>query len=105
VKLYLSARFAQAADVFRQFEEQHRHSVFLDGPTFLKALSLTEVGQVDAGAVAAPRHLAEFPRSFHAKEASILVACAARDHGECEGARRCLPLGGARMPTRRFATR
>jgi hypothetical protein len=96
MKLYRSARFAEAAEGFRQFEAQHHSSVFLEDATFLEALSLTKAGHADAGAVVASRHLAEFPRSFHAKEASVLVARAARDRGECELARRSLaPWQGA----------
>lgn len=58
VRLYLSASFAQATDAFRELEEQHSNSVFVEDATFLEALSLTKVGHVDAGAVAASRHLA-----------------------------------------------
>jgi ferric-dicitrate binding protein FerR (iron transport regulator) len=90
MSLYSGARFAEAAEAFRRFEAQHRSSAFLEDASFLEALSLTKAGHVDAGAVAASRHLAEFPRSFHAKEASILVARAARDRGECDVARRSI---------------
>jgi hypothetical protein len=90
MKLYLSAHFAEAAEAFRQFEVRYRHSSFLEDATFLEALSLTKAGHADAGALVASRHLAEFPRSFHAKEASVLVARAARDRGDCEVARASL---------------
>jgi TolA-binding protein len=87
MRIYRDARYSEAAEGFRQFEAKHRDSSFLDDATFLEALSLTRAGHGDAGAVVAARHLKEFPRSFHAKEAAILVARAARDRGDCESAR------------------
>jgi hypothetical protein len=90
MKLYRGARYAEAAAGFRQFAMRHRDSDLAEDATFLEALSLTKAGQVDVGSVAAWRHLAEFPNSFHKKEASVLVARAARDRGDCEAARRSL---------------
>jgi TolA-binding protein len=90
MKLYRGGRHEEAAAAFRQFAMRHRDSELKEDATFLEALSLTKAGHVDLGAVAAWRHLAEFPSSFHKKEASILVARAARDRGDCEEARRSL---------------
>ena len=62
---------------------------------------LTEVrhraGRGDAAAVVAERHLASFPKSFHRKQAAILVARAAGARGDCDKARTVLQpwLGGA----------
>jgi TolA-binding protein len=90
MNLYRAGRYSEAADGFHRFAERYRDSAFLEDTTFLEALSLTKAGHADAGAVAAARHLAEFPRSFHVKEASVLVARAARDRGECDEARRAV---------------
>ena len=90
MKLYRGARYEEAAVAFRQFGVRHRDSDLAEDATFLEALSLTKAGQIDRGSVAAWRHLAEFPNSFHKKEASVLVARAARDRGDCEEARRSL---------------
>jgi hypothetical protein len=88
--LYRGAHYAEAAEAFRRFASEHRSSGLMEDATFLEALSLTRSGRVDAGSVVATRHLAEFPNSFHRKEASLLVARAARDRGECREARQSL---------------
>jgi hypothetical protein len=88
--LYRGAHYGEAAEAFRQFAAQHRSSGLMEDATFLEALSLTRDGHADSGSVAAWRHLAEFPNSFHKKEASVLVARAARDRGDCKEARRFL---------------
>jgi hypothetical protein len=88
--LYRSAHYVEAAEAFNHFATQHRDSRLLEDSTFLEALSLTKAGRVDAGAMAAWRHVAAYPSSFHRKEASVLVARAARDRGDCVEARRAL---------------
>jgi len=88
--LYREGRYGDAAEAFRLFSTKHRDSAFLEDTTFLEALALTRAGHADAGSVAAARHLSEFPRSFHAKEAAVLVARAARDRGDCDEARRAV---------------
>jgi hypothetical protein len=88
--LYRGAQYAEAAEAFRRFATEHRSSGLMEDATFLEALSLTRSGRIDAGSVVASRHLAEFPNSFHRKEASFLVARAARDRGDCREARRSL---------------
>jgi len=90
MKLYRGSRYTEASEAFRQFAVRHRDSGLTEDATFLEALSLTKAGQVDLGSVAAWRHLAEFPSSFHKKEASVLVARAARDRGDCKEARQVL---------------
>ncbi len=88
--LYRGGHYGEAAERFRQFAAQHRSSALREDATFLEALTLTKAGHVDAGSVAAWRHLGEFPSSFHKKEASLLLARAARDRGDCLEARRAL---------------
>jgi TolA-binding protein len=88
--LYRGAHYLEAAESFRRFAAQHRDSGLLEDASFLEAVSLTKAGHVDAGAVAAWRHVTAFPSSFHKKEASLLVARAARDRGDCVEARRSL---------------
>jgi hypothetical protein len=97
---YRTASYAEAAEGFRRFAAQHRDSGLLEDATFLEALSLTKAGHADAGSVAASRHLAEFPNSFHRREASLLVARTARDRGDCGEARRALsPWFGSNADT------
>jgi hypothetical protein len=88
--LYRGAQYLEAAEAFSRFAAHHRDSGLLEDATFLEALALTKAGRVDAGAAAAWRHIAAYPSSFHKKEASVLVARAARDRGDCEEARRTL---------------
>jgi hypothetical protein len=58
-----------------------------DDSSFLEAIALARAGRTDAAALVAERHLASFPDSFHQKEASILVARAASQRGDCAKAR------------------
>jgi TolA-binding protein len=90
MELYRGAHYLEAAEGFRRFAAQHRDSGLLEDATFLEAVALTKAGHVDAGAVAAWRHVTAFPSSFHKKDASLLVARAARDRGDCIEARRSL---------------
>jgi len=72
------------------------HGLFLADPSssqaedasFLEAVALARAGRADAAALAGEHHLASFPRSFHAREAAILVARAASQRHDCEKARR-----------------
>lgn len=83
-------RFAEAAVAFRDFVTRHPHAVQAEDASFLEAVALARMGRTDAAAQTAERHLQQFPLSFHRKDAAILVARAARDRGDCTGARRAL---------------
>ena len=74
------------------------HAIALGNPggpeaedaSFLEAVALARAGHLDAAAIVAEHHLADFPRSFHRKEATILVARAAPRRGECDRTREVL---------------
>lgn len=89
-KLYRDGQFQAAADAFGRFEIDHPSSGTADDALYLQAVSLARAGRADASSAVAAKHLARFPQSFHRKDAAILVARAARAHGDCELARKAL---------------
>jgi hypothetical protein len=68
----------------------HPTSAQAEDASFLEAVALARAGRTDAAALAGEHHLASFPRSFHAKEAAILVARAASQRRDCDKARSVL---------------
>jgi len=88
--LYRGGRFAQAAEAFDRFAVAHPSAATLDDALFLQSAALARAGRADAAAVVAEHQIERFPDSFHHKDASILVARAARDRGDCAAARRAL---------------
>jgi TolA-binding protein len=88
--LYRSGRFGQAAEAFDRFVIAHPDAGTIDDALFLQSAALARAGRADAAAVVAQHQIERFPDSFHHKDASILVARAARDRGDCEAARRAL---------------
>ena len=84
-----------AATAFHTLAEASS-SPWADDSSFLEAVALSRAGRTDAAALVAERHLASFPGSFHRKDASILVARAASQRGDCAKARTALaPWMGA----------
>jgi TolA-binding protein len=90
VALMQSGRYSLAASEFHTFVLAHAGAPQAEDASFLEAASLARAGRGDAAALAAEDHLARFPKSFHRKEAAILVARAARDRGDCAQARAVL---------------
>jgi TolA-binding protein len=90
VGLFQGGRYAEAAVAFRSFALSHPAASQLEDASFLEAASLARAGRSDAAGLVAEDHLARFPRSFHRREAAILVARAARDRGDCAQARAVL---------------
>jgi TolA-binding protein len=88
--LYRSGRFGQAAEAFDRFALAHPGASTIDDALFLQAAALARAGRGDAAAIVAEHQIERFPDSFHHKDASILVARAARARGDCEAARRAL---------------
>jgi TolA-binding protein/anti-sigma factor RsiW len=80
-------QYSLAASGFHAFVLAHPGAPQAEDASFLEAASLARAGRPDAAALAAEDHLARFPKSFHHKEAAILVARAARDRGDCAQAR------------------
>lgn len=79
--------YASAADAFDAYVTHYPNGSEREDAMYLSAVSLVRAGRADAAARTAEKLLAAFPSSFHAKEASILVARAARDRGDCAKAR------------------
>jgi TolA-binding protein len=90
VGLMANHRFADAAEAFRDFVAAHPSATQVEDASFLEAIALARTGRTDAAALAAERHIQRFPRSFHRKQAAILIARAARDRGDCDRARSAL---------------
>ncbi len=90
VTSYRSGHYDESAEGLRRFVAAHPGSPLTEDATYLEAVSLAAAGREDGAAAVAADHLARFPASFHAKEASVLVARAARDRGDCVAARRVL---------------
>lgn len=82
--------YASAAGGFDAYVTRFPNGGEREDAMYLSAVSLVRAGRADAAARAAEKLLAAYPSSFHAKEASILVARAARDRGDCAKARAVL---------------
>ncbi len=78
--------YDRAATAFHAFALAYPLATEAVDASFLEALSLAQAGRGEAAALAAERHLERFPRSFHRKDASILVARAASRRGRCDEA-------------------
>lgn len=90
MNLYRGGRFEEAAAAFDRFVVSHPAVDTIDDALFLQSASLARAGRGDAAAVVAAHQIERFPSSLHHKEASILVARAARDRKDCDAARRAL---------------
>ena len=90
VRLLSEGRDDEAASAFRAFVRSDPGGEFAEDASFLEAVALARAGRTDAAAVVAEGHLASYPRSFHRKEAAVLVARAAVLRGDCPGARAVL---------------
>jgi TolA-binding protein len=90
MQLYRAHRYAESAAAFHNFASSHGGAGEEEDAAFLEAISLARASRVDAAAFAAESFLERFPRSFHGKDAAILVARGARDRGDCEKARAVL---------------
>jgi hypothetical protein len=71
---YRDGNDVDAATRFHRFALAHPRSALLEDATFLEASSLARMGRTEAAGVAAERHLALFPDSFHKRDAMSLVA-------------------------------
>jgi hypothetical protein len=90
VTAYREKHYSDAARKFSAFVAAHGHAPEAEDAEFLEASALAHDGHTDAAAVIAERFLARYPSSFRAKDASVLVARAARDRGDCSRARSVL---------------
>jgi TolA-binding protein len=90
VALLRGGQYSAAASAFRAFALAHPTAPQLEDASFLEAAALARAGRPDAAALVAEEHLARFPKSFHRRDAAILVARAARDRGDCAQARAVL---------------
>jgi TolA-binding protein len=77
MRLFQNGQYEGAAAAFHAFVLAHSRQPEAEDASFLEAVALAKAGRPDAAALAADRHLESFPRSFHRREASILVARAA----------------------------
>jgi hypothetical protein len=80
---YRARDYADAGRAFHAFTTAHPDAAEAEDATFLEATSLASSGRGDAAALVAERFLERYPASFHAKDAAILGARAARDRGDC----------------------
>lgn len=87
VTSYREKRYPEAAQKFATFVSAHPGAAETEDAEFLEASALAHAGRPDAAALIAERFLAHHPSSFHAKDAAVLVARAARDRGDCAHAR------------------
>jgi len=95
--LLRGGRNEEAASAFHAFVLSEPGAPQAEDASFLEAVALARAGRSDAAALAAEHHLAGFPRSFHRREAAILVGRAAVQRGDCGNARAVLaPWTGAK---------
>ncbi|MGH7285900.1 MAG: tetratricopeptide repeat protein, partial [Polyangiaceae bacterium] len=87
ISLFRQKNYAAASGAFGAYLAAHPRGANAEDASYLEAVSLAESGRTDAAEKTAERHLAQYPSSFHRKEASILVARIARDRGDCAKAR------------------
>jgi FecR-like protein len=90
MRLLRSRRYEEAAEAFHVFAVGHPLAPQAEDASFLEAVALAHDGRLDAASVIAAHHLANFPQSFHRKEAAILVGTAASERGDCGKARAVL---------------
>jgi TolA-binding protein len=90
VAAYHDRRYTDATRRLAVFRAAHPDAPEAEDASFLEASSLGYQGQTTAAAEAAKRFLGRYPRSFHARDASILVARGARERGDCPLARSVL---------------
>jgi hypothetical protein len=104
IELLRKGRYDEAASTFHALA-QADPATLADDSSFLEAIALARAGRTDAAALVAERHLASFPDSFHRKEASILVARAASQRGDCVKARAMMApwMGASVEPSVRTA--
>jgi TolA-binding protein len=100
VAIFHRGDYASASLAFRAFSQNYSREPQVEDATYLDAVALARAGRADAAGAAAEDHLARFPRSFHRREASILIARAARDRGDCVRARAVLAPWLAPTPDR-----
>jgi ferric-dicitrate binding protein FerR (iron transport regulator) len=90
VSLLRDRKYAEAAAAFDAYLRAHSREPDAEDASYLEAVALAQSGDTQAASRAAERHLAIYPASFHRKEASLLIARIARDHGDCAKARKTL---------------
>jgi hypothetical protein len=90
VRMLREGSYDEAAARFHALALSRSTPAQAEDASFLEAVALARAGRTDAAALAAEHHLAAFPRSFHAREAAILVARAAGLRGDCGKARSVL---------------
>lgn len=90
IALLSGGHYAEAAKAFHDSAEARAPQA--EDASFLEAVALARAGRVDAAALVAEHHLDAYPLSFHAKEASILIARSARDRGDCARATAALAM-------------
>ena len=90
MRLLREGHDGEAAAAFHAFAQSQPQAPQAEDASFLEAVALARAGRGDAAALAAEHHLASFPASFHRKEASILLARAAVQRGDCAKARSVL---------------
>jgi hypothetical protein len=93
VAAYAAHRYAEAARRCAAFVAAHPNDPETEDATFLEASSLAHGGQGAAAGASAERYLARYGESaFHARDAAVLAARAARDRADCQRARELLAL-------------
>jgi hypothetical protein len=90
MSLLRTRQFAPAARAFHDYVQAHPQEPDAEDASYLEAVALAQAGDPKGAMSAAERHLASYPRSFHRREASLLVARIARDGGDCDKARKIL---------------
>lgn len=90
VILLNDGEFSRAADALAEYLAAYPNGRDREDASYLRAVALVRAGHSDEAADAAEEHLAAYPQSFHRKEASILIARVARQHKDCDKARRAL---------------
>ena len=87
VALMNQGRNDQAASAFHAVSLAEAGSSQAEDASFLEVVAIARAGRTDAAALAAEHYLSLFPRSFHRREAAILVIRAAGERGDCNKAR------------------
>jgi hypothetical protein len=90
IGLLREGRNDEAAAAFHALVQSQPSASQAEDASFLDAVALARAGRGNAAALAADDHLARFPGSFHRREATILVARAAGQRGDCAKVRTLL---------------
>jgi len=98
IGLLREGRNDEAAAAFHTLVQSQPSASQAEDASFLEAVALARAGRGNAAASEAEDHLVRFPGSFHRREATILVARAAGQRGDCAKVRTLLAPWTGKSP-------